>query len=69
MNTNHVSAAGAPTLFFLAFEERVDALCFYHFEVFNHAHAVSFSVACIEVIQIFARHLVAFIAEFDFTVG
>jgi hypothetical protein len=47
VNTNHAAAAWAPKPFSLLFQEHIHACSFEHFEVFDHAHPVSFSVSLV----------------------
>jgi len=53
----------------LAFEERIHAFRFQQFEVFNHAHAVAFSVPLVKMGKFLAGHGVAFAARLKFMFG
>lgn len=47
MNTNNVSAVWASMRLFLVFQKGTHAFSVYHFEVFNHAHAIAFAVTLV----------------------
>ena len=69
MNTNHIPAVWASVLFLLALKKFNKALVFNHFEVFNHAHTISFPIAFIKVSKFFTRDSVAFAARVDLMFG
>jgi hypothetical protein len=69
VHADNITAAWAPISRFLTFQERLHALDFQHFQVFNHAHAVVFPVAIVKVSEVLARHSVAFKAVLDSVAG
>jgi len=69
MNTHYVATVRAAVLLFLFFQELIHALVFQHFEVFNHAHAVVFPVARVQMSKLLAGHYFALIAELNLAAG
>jgi hypothetical protein len=68
MNANHIPTILASVLFGLTFKKLDNAHFSNHFEIFNHAHVISFLVAIIEVSEFFTGHRIAFTARMDLVI-
>ena len=65
MHANYIPAFWASVLFLLILEELVHAFSFKFMQVFNHAHAIAFTVTFIQMIKVLAWYGVALTAGLD----
>lgn len=57
MDINSSPAGFADPAFTFGFNELTDAVFLYRFKVFDHAHAILFSVSIVQLLQPFAREI------------
>jgi hypothetical protein len=69
MNRDYVTALWALILPLLIPQELFHAFLFEFLEVFNHAHFVARSVTPVQMVKVFAWHVVALETELDFVLG
>jgi hypothetical protein len=69
MNRDYIAARSTLILLLLIFQKFLHTFLFEFLEVFNHAHVVAHSVTPVQMVKVFAGHVVALETEFDFVLG